>query len=133
LRDSERQFVAPFDELLEALPTAVYTTDAEGRITFFNEAAADLWGWSGFRLPCRPLITPRARSSAYQKSPATERRRAREQQNLHLREMRHRVKNLFAVASGLVTLSARSAGTPAEMAEAVRERLSALTGSRDPA
>src|ERR1700704_5413983 len=31
-------------ELLELLPVAVYTTDAEGRITFFNEAAADLWG-----------------------------------------------------------------------------------------
>ena len=31
-------------ELLEALPVAVYTTDAQGRITFFNEAAADLWG-----------------------------------------------------------------------------------------
>jgi two-component sensor histidine kinase/PAS domain-containing protein len=30
-------------ELLEALPAAVYTTDAEGRITFFNEAAAQLW------------------------------------------------------------------------------------------
>ncbi|BCW90211.1 hypothetical protein sos41_33790 [Alphaproteobacteria bacterium SO-S41] len=43
-------------ELLEALPVAVYTTDAEGRITFFNEAAATFWGrrptigeerWSG--------------------------------------------------------------------------------------
>ena len=31
-------------ELLEALPVAVYTTDAEGRITFYNRAAADLWG-----------------------------------------------------------------------------------------
>jgi PAS domain S-box-containing protein len=31
-------------ELLEALPTAVYTTDAEGRLTFYNAAAADLWG-----------------------------------------------------------------------------------------
>jgi PAS domain S-box-containing protein len=31
-------------ELLEALPVAVYTTDAEGRITFYNQAAADLWG-----------------------------------------------------------------------------------------
>ena len=31
-------------ELLEALPVAVYTTDAKGRITFYNEAAADLWG-----------------------------------------------------------------------------------------
>ncbi len=31
-------------ELLQALPTAVYTTDAAGRITFYNEAAALLWG-----------------------------------------------------------------------------------------
>jgi len=31
-------------ELLHALPAAVYTTDAEGRITFYNEAAAALWG-----------------------------------------------------------------------------------------
>jgi PAS domain S-box-containing protein len=31
-------------ELLEALPVAVYTTDADGRITFYNQAAADLWG-----------------------------------------------------------------------------------------
>ena len=31
-------------ELLEALGVAVYTTDAEGRITFFNAAAAELWG-----------------------------------------------------------------------------------------
>jgi PAS domain S-box-containing protein len=30
--------------LLEALPVAVYTTDPEGRITFYNDAAAELWG-----------------------------------------------------------------------------------------
>jgi PAS domain S-box-containing protein len=29
---------------LELLPVAIYTTDAEGRITFYNQAAADLWG-----------------------------------------------------------------------------------------
>src|SRR3984893_17742286 len=29
-------------QLLEALPAAVYTTDASGRITFFNEAAVEL-------------------------------------------------------------------------------------------
>ena len=34
-------------ELLQALPAAIYTTDAQGRITSFNEAAAALWG-------CRP-------------------------------------------------------------------------------
>src|SRR3546814_5206715 len=31
-------------ELLQALPVPVYTTDLEGRITFYNEAAAELWG-----------------------------------------------------------------------------------------
>jgi two-component system CheB/CheR fusion protein len=29
---------------LDALPAAIYTTDIEGRITFFNKAAAVLWG-----------------------------------------------------------------------------------------
>jgi PAS domain S-box-containing protein len=33
-----------FQELLVALPAAVYTTDAEGHITFYNDAAVDLWG-----------------------------------------------------------------------------------------
>ena len=33
-----------FHQLLDALPAAVYTTDAEGRITYYNDAAADLWG-----------------------------------------------------------------------------------------
>ena len=36
-----------FRQLINALPAAVYTTDADGRITYFNEAAAELWG-------CRP-------------------------------------------------------------------------------
>jgi PAS domain S-box-containing protein len=31
-------------DLLDALPVAVYMTDAEGRITYYNEAAAELWG-----------------------------------------------------------------------------------------
>ena len=31
-------------QILLGLPTAVYTTDAAGRITFYNEAAAELWG-----------------------------------------------------------------------------------------
>ena len=56
----------------------------------------------------------------------TERRRAEQQQRLLLREMDHRVKNLFALASGVVALSARSATTPEELSSAVRERLAAL-------
>jgi PAS domain S-box-containing protein len=57
----------------------------------------------------------------------TDRRRAQAQQQLLLREMNHRVKNLFALASSIVSLSARSAETPAELASAVRERLAALS------
>ena len=34
----------PFFELLDALPAAVYVTDRKGRITYYNKAAADLWG-----------------------------------------------------------------------------------------
>jgi PAS domain S-box-containing protein len=56
----------------------------------------------------------------------TERRRAQERQHLLLREMDHRIKNLFALSSSVVSLSARSANTPEELASAVRERLGAL-------
>lgn len=30
--------------VLDALPAAIYTTDAQGRLTSYNEAAADMWG-----------------------------------------------------------------------------------------
>ena len=84
--------------LVEVSVTASAIKNAEGAIIGVSEIARDI----------------------------TEQRRAQEQQNLLLREMSHRVKNLFAVASGLVTLSARSARTPADMAETVRDRLCAL-------
>lgn len=40
LRERERRF----RELLDALPAAIYTTDAAGRVTYYNDAAAALWG-----------------------------------------------------------------------------------------
>ncbi|MFZ2029003.1 MAG: PAS domain-containing protein [Vitreimonas sp.] len=42
--EAVRQREARLLELLNALPAALYTTDAEGRVTFFNEAARDLTG-----------------------------------------------------------------------------------------
>ena len=45
--DARRQLARKQDEMhqiLEALPAAVYTTDAAGKITYFNRAAADLAG-----------------------------------------------------------------------------------------
>jgi PAS domain S-box-containing protein len=56
----------------------------------------------------------------------TERRHAEEQQALLLRELDHRMKNLFAVTAGVVALSARSALTPQDMAKTIRGRLDAL-------
>jgi PAS domain S-box-containing protein len=46
-RESERRLAARECELqtvLDALPAAIYTTDAEGRITFYNQAAATMAG-----------------------------------------------------------------------------------------
>jgi len=31
--------------VLDALPVGLYHTDAEGRLTWYNDAAAELWGW----------------------------------------------------------------------------------------
>jgi PAS domain S-box-containing protein len=56
----------------------------------------------------------------------TDRRLAEERQQLLLREMDHRVKNLFALSRSVVTLSARTATTPTELASDVRQRLAAL-------
>jgi PAS domain S-box-containing protein len=40
LRDSEQQL----HELIAAIPAAIYTTDAQGKITYFNQAAVELAG-----------------------------------------------------------------------------------------
>jgi two-component sensor histidine kinase len=57
----------------------------------------------------------------------TERRRAQNQQRLLIREMNHRIGNLFALASAVTTLSARFAATPKDLVDAVQERLMALS------
>ena len=50
---------------------------------------------------------------------------------LLLREMDHRVKNLFTIALGMVSMTARSAPSVEAMAEALRGRLSALAKAHD--
>jgi len=66
LTDSQ-QAETPYRSFLDAVAVAVYTTDIDGRITFFNQAAVDLWGrrpelgeeWCGslrlFHLDGRPM------------------------------------------------------------------------------
>lgn len=61
----------------------------------------------------------------------TESKKAKEKLGLLLREMNHRIKNLFAIASGVVALSRRSAATPKELADTVLSRLGALARAHD--
>jgi two-component sensor histidine kinase len=61
----------------------------------------------------------------------TTQKEAQEHQRLLAREANHRVKNLFAVFHGIISLSARSARTPQEMAQSLRGRLDALMRAKD--
>ena len=53
-------------------------------------------------------------------------RRSEDMRELLLRELDHRVKNLFSIVGGMISLSARSAGTPQELAQTLRGRIAAL-------
>lgn len=56
----------------------------------------------------------------------TERHRAVERQQLLLREMDHRIRNLFTLASGIVSVSGRRTRDVDALVEDVRDRLAAL-------
>ncbi|SDC07751.1 Two-component sensor histidine kinase, contains HisKA and HATPase domains [Sphingomonas sp. YR710] len=56
-------------------------------------------------------------------------RQALEQQEIVAKEMSHRLKNIFAMADGMIRISARSAQTPADMAQALSGRLHALANA----
>lgn len=56
----------------------------------------------------------------------TERKRALERQQLLLNEMDHRIRNLFTLAGGIVSLSGRGQSDAAALVADVRERLAAL-------
>ncbi len=61
-------------DVLRALPFAAYTTDAEGRITGFNEAAVELWGrrphlGEEFSCGSHKLFWPDGRAMAHDECP----------------------------------------------------------------
>ena len=56
----------------------------------------------------------------------SERRKAQEQHELVFREMDHRIRNLFALAESVVTLSEHSSASPKELVSIIRDRLDAL-------
>ncbi|PSJ56272.1 PAS domain S-box protein [Pseudaminobacter soli (ex Li et al. 2025)] len=61
----------------------------------------------------------------------TEKRLAREQQQLFMGELRHRVKNLFALASAIVSVSARSCADTEELVGSIQARLSSLAHAHE--
>lgn len=61
----------------------------------------------------------------------SERKRVAEHQELLLREMHHRVKNLFAITSSIIGLAAKSAQTPADLASRMRDQLMALSRAHE--
>lgn len=61
----------------------------------------------------------------------TDRKKAEEARELLAGEMGHRVKNLFAIASALTAIAARSAATTTEMARDLTQRLRALGRAHD--
>jgi PAS domain S-box-containing protein len=61
----------------------------------------------------------------------TSRRAAEEMQHLQARELNHRVKNLFAIANGMVSMTARTAKSTKDMADALRGRLGALSRAHE--
>nr|WP_279306582.1 PAS domain-containing protein [Microvirga solisilvae] len=61
----------------------------------------------------------------------TERRKNEEARQLLAKELDHRVKNLFAMASAMVTMTARTARSTDEMAHALHGRLNALAKAHE--
>ncbi|GGL54789.1 PAS domain-containing sensor histidine kinase [Wenxinia marina] len=56
---------------------------------------------------------------------------AEESRVLVLQELNHRIKNLFSIVSGMVSMTARSASSAAEMGETLKGRLAALGKAHD--
>ncbi len=61
----------------------------------------------------------------------TDLHRAEEDRQLLVEELDHRLKNLFGIAAGMVSMTARHARTPAEMAAALSGRLMAMSRAHD--
>lgn len=61
----------------------------------------------------------------------THRRQTEEAQKLLFREMQHRIKNLFALTAGIVSLSGRSGDNVTDVVRTIHERLTALSRAHD--
>lgn len=88
-------------------------------------------GWRWLRGCGEGVATPQGLRIIGFNVDITELHRAEEARQLLLDELDHRLKNLFVIAISLVSMTARTARTPAEMAVALRGRLLALSHAND--
>src|SRR5436190_639081 len=88
-----------FRELLGALPAAVFTTDAEGRLVGVVNMQIDI----------------------------SERKRAEQRQHLMVRELHHRVKNTLATVQAIMGSTARTATNMEDFQNALIGRIGALS------
>jgi PAS domain S-box-containing protein len=81
----------------------------------------------------QPLFAPdgRVRGAIAFALDITERRRAEDARVLLLRELNHRVKNLFALAASMIRLTARGATSVAQLVDTVDGRMTALARAHD--
>ena len=61
----------------------------------------------------------------------SDRKRAEEHALLLSQELNHRVKNLFAITNGIISITARESQTPGDMADALRSRIVSLSAAHD--
>lgn len=59
----------------------------------------------------------------------TDQKTSEEREKMLMQELNHRVKNLFAVVSGMISMTARASDTPDNMATALRGRVDALAAA----
>ncbi|MCB8822279.1 sensor histidine kinase [Microvirga rosea] len=136
---------------LEDIIALIHADDREAMrkgIAAATDARADGYYQLEYRIPLPDgeVRWIRARGKAYFVGEGADRRAVRlsgvlndntrqhaleEGQHLLTRELNHRVKNLFAIANGMVSLTARGAKDPKEMATALRGRLGALSRAHE--
>jgi PAS domain S-box-containing protein len=87
--------------------------------------------WVAQYYPVRDPETRQVASVGIMVEETTGLQRAERAHTLLLRELDHRVKNLFAVIAGLVAFSARGAATPQEMRATLLGRIDALARAHD--
>jgi two-component sensor histidine kinase len=141
---------AALRQVLDAIPVALYTTDPEGRLTFYNRPAAELWGRNpqlgaepvverpdGTRVPFAAFPTPlkdadgRIIGAVNVLIDISDRKRDEQRHDALLNELNHRVKNTLATVQAIASQTIRGRGIKRELRTKFVGRLFALSRVHD--